>query len=79
MIKKHKPVEMVFLLYLWIALGISEKECFGMDTKIYTHTKMFKNLFETTINKDSTVESCAELVVRIYPEMEKLLKQNVIF
>ena len=76
MIKNHKPVEMVFLLYLWIALGISEEERFGMDTKTYTHAKMFKNLFETTITKDSTVESCAELVVRIYPEMERLLNQT---
>jgi len=76
MIKNHKPVEIVFLLYLWIALGISEKEHFGMDTKIYSHTKNLKNLFETTINEDSTVESCAELVVRIYPEMERLLNQT---
>ena len=78
MIKNHKPVDMVFLLYLWIALGISEKEHFGMGTKIYTYTnaKNLKNLFETTINEDSTVESCAELVVRIYPEMERLLNQT---
>jgi len=76
LIKNHKPVDIVFLLYLWIALGISEKEHFGMDTKIYAHTKNLKNLFETTINEDSTVESCAELVVRIYPEMERLLNRT---
>jgi nitric oxide reductase NorD protein len=76
MIKNHKPVEIVFLLYLWIALGMSEEERFGMNTKTYTHTKKFKHLFETTITKDSTVESCAELVVRIYPEMERLLKRT---
>ena len=79
MIKKHKPVEMVFLLYLWIALGISEKERFGIDTRIYAYTKMFKNLFETTITKDSTVESCAELVIKIYPEVEKLLNRTLYF
>ena len=77
MIKNHKPVEMVFLLYLWIALGIPEEERFGMDTKTHTHTKMFKNLFETTITKDSTVESCAELVVKIYPKMEKFLSRTL--
>ncbi len=76
MIKKHKPVEMVFLLYLWIALGISEEERFGTDNKIYAHIKKFKNLFSTTITENSTVESCAELVVKIYPEMEKLLNRG---
>jgi nitric oxide reductase NorD protein len=79
MIKNHKPVEILFLLYLWIALGMSEEECFGMDTKTYTYTKTFKHLFETTITKDSTVESCAELVVRIYPEMEKFLNRTSYF
>ena len=77
MIKKHKPVEMVFLLYLWIALGISEEERFGTNNKIYAHIKKFKNLFATTITKDSTVEFCAELVVKIYPEMEKLLNRTL--
>jgi nitric oxide reductase NorD protein len=77
MIKNHKPVEMVFLLYLWIALGIPEEEHFGMDTKTYTQAKIFKNLFETTIAEDSTVESCAELVVKTYPEMEKILSRTL--
>jgi hypothetical protein len=79
MIKNHKPVEMVFLLYLWIALGMSEEERFGMDTETYTHAKEFKNLFETIITKESTVESCAELVVRIYPKMERFLNQTSYF
>jgi hypothetical protein len=76
MIKNHKPVEMVFLLYLWIALDIPKKEHLGMDTIIYSHTSNLKNLFEETINENSTVESCAELVVRIYPEMERLLNRT---
>jgi nitric oxide reductase NorD protein len=76
MIKGLPPVDMVFLLYLWIALGISEEERFGADIKTYTHTKKFKDLFETTITENSTVESCAELVVRIYPEMEKFLDRT---
>ena len=76
MIKNHKPVDMVFLLYLWIALGISEKEHSDLDAKIYNYTKQLKGSFETGINENSTVESCAELVVRIYPEMERLLNQT---
>jgi nitric oxide reductase NorD protein len=76
MIKNHKSIEIVFLLYLWIALGMSEKERFGADTKTYTHTKKIKDLFETSITENSTVESCAELVVRIYPEMEKFLNRT---
>lgn len=76
MIKNHKPCEIVFLLYLWIALGMSEKERFGMDTETYIHTIKFKDLFETMISKDSKVESCGELVVRMYPEMEKFLNRT---
>ena len=76
MIKTHKSVDIVFLLYLWIALGMSEEERSGTGTKIYTHTKEFKHLFETAITDDSTVESCAELVVRIYPKMEEFLNQT---
>jgi len=77
MIKNHKPVEIIFLLYLWIAIGISEKERFGIDNKIYDYAKKFKNMFETTIKDDSTVESCAELVVKIYPEVEKFLNRTL--
>jgi hypothetical protein len=76
MIKDDKPVGIVFLLYLWIALGISEDEHFGMENKIYDHAKKFKDLFEKIIKDDHAVESCAELVVRIYPEMEKLLNRT---
>ncbi len=76
MIRTHTPFEMVFLLYLWIALGMSGKEHFGTDTKTCIHTKEFKNLFETTITEDATVESCAELVFGIYPEIEKFLNQT---
>jgi hypothetical protein len=76
MIKNHKPFEIVFLLYLWIALGMSEEDRFGMNPEIYTHAKKFIHLFETTITKDDMVESCAELVFRIYPEMEKILTRT---
>ncbi len=75
-IKQNKSNEAVFLLYLWIALGIPAKENFGISRQIGKHTKMFADLFDNKIKEDQTVEVCAELVVRTYPDMEKLLKQT---
>jgi hypothetical protein len=73
MIKQHKSNEAIFLLYLWIALGIPSEENFGMSRQIKKHAKMFADLFDNMIKEDQTVEVCAELVARTYPGMDKFL------
>ena len=75
-IKQDESNEAVFLLYLWIALGIPAEENFGISRQIGKRAKMFADLFDNKIKEDQTVEVCAELVVRTYPDMEKLLKQT---
>ncbi|MES0446783.1 MAG: VWA domain-containing protein, partial [Desulfobacterales bacterium] len=75
-IKQDKSNEAVFLLYLWIALGIPAEENFGISRQIEKHAKMFADLFDNKIKKDQTVEVCAELVARTYPGMEKFLRRT---
>ena len=71
-----RPVGSVFLLYLWIALGISDEKNFETSNHIRENMKIFVGRFEKKIEKDQTVEACAELVNEAYQDIVALLKQS---
>ncbi len=74
--QEDKKVDVVFILYLWIALGISVKENFGIGTKIQKHMRKIADLFQKKIKTDHRVEACGELVARTYPVVKELLEQT---
>ncbi len=75
-LQEGKTVDVVFLLYLWIALGISVEGNFGNDTEIQTHMSVIADLFQEKIREDHSVETCGELVVRTYPIVKGLFEQT---
>ncbi len=73
---ENKPVEAVFLLYVWIVLGSLTAKSIGFDRKLTEPVKRFAGLFEKKIKEGQSVEACAELVVQTYSEMEKILRES---
>ena len=71
--KGGQPVDVIFLLYAEIALGISAEASFGVSDDVREQVKKFVHLFEIMMEDDQAVETCAELVLRTYSEMEFLL------
>ncbi|MBW1840940.1 MAG: VWA domain-containing protein, partial [Deltaproteobacteria bacterium] len=70
------PVEAMFMLYVWIALGAGAVNRFDFNGKIKAHVKTFADLFERHVQEDDAVEMCAELVVQTYEDMSELLTQT---
>jgi nitric oxide reductase NorD protein len=75
MIKKGKPVGSLFLIYLWIALGIPMDENWGADDSMTDEAGKLSDLFIEKIDEDPSVETCAELIARTYAEMEQHLSK----
>ncbi len=74
--KTEKQVELIFLLYAWIALGISREESFGISSEIKKHVDNFTDLFERKIQEDCTVETCARLIFNTYHDIEYLIRKT---
>ncbi|MFC1812742.1 nitric oxide reductase activation protein NorD [Thermodesulfobacteriota bacterium] len=70
------PVEVVFLLYVWIAIGPLSVGKIGFSKKTMKVAKKIVELFENAIAKDDTVETSAELVIRTYQDVSKLIKKR---
>ncbi len=75
-LKENQPVGFLFLMYLWIALGISIKENFEGTGRIKRQAKNIVDLFNRKINKDQSVETCAGLVNETYADVERQLKPH---
>jgi hypothetical protein len=75
-LKENQPVGFLFLMYLWIALGISIKENFQGTGEIKRQAKNIVDLFNRKINKDQSVETCAGLVNETYADVERQLKPH---
>jgi len=70
------PVEVVFLLYVWIAIGPVSVGKIGFSKTTVKAVKKFIELFENAIAQDDTVETCAELVMKTYQSVSKLIKER---
>ena len=73
--KQNRPLGSIFQLYMLIALGISNHKCMETNNVIARHAASLVNRFEKKIAEDPTVESCAELVAIIYPDITEMLRQ----
>ncbi len=73
---KNKPVDPVFLLYLYISLDVSTGKKFGISNRIQRHMMKIADLFEKKILEDKSVETCAEMVTLTYPDVAEMLSQT---
>ena len=75
-LKENQPVGSLFLMYLWIALGISVNENFEGTGGIKRPAENMIDLFNRKVKKDPSVEICAELVNETYPDIERRLNPH---
>jgi len=75
-LKENQPIGFLFLMYLWIALGISVKDNFQGTVEIKRPAENIVDLFNRKIKKDQSVEICAELVNETYADVERRLKPH---
>lgn len=69
------PCEIIFTLYLVIALDSSIK--YPVDKKEFDFVLDISKRFETAINADNTVETCAEFVYETYIYVKSLLQSDI--
>ncbi|MDH3344761.1 MAG: VWA domain-containing protein, partial [Desulfobacteraceae bacterium] len=74
--KENQPVGFLFLMYLWIALGISVNKNFEGTGGIKRQAENIVDLFNRKIRKDPSVEICAVLVNETYADIERRLKPH---
>ncbi len=75
--REEKTLAPIFLLYLKAALGMShDAEFFPVSNTVLHEINNIAELFETMIEANPAVETCAELVLRIYGDMENLIQKN---
>ena len=72
---KKSISEAVFLLYVWLVAGISPDELTGRKNTITPRLAGFIDLFLKKINKNNSVETSAELVVKTYKPVYDLLAE----
>ncbi|QTA90918.1 nitric oxide reductase activation protein NorD [Desulfonema magnum] len=74
--KENKPVELLFLLYGRIALGVSAEPFFDIrNILLKTQVSAITELFERKMEEDISVEACAALVFQTYHDMENLIRK----
>lgn len=71
--KEQKHWEVVFLLYLKIALHVTIDKCTDLDQKTAVFIEQMEKRFKTAMAKGHSVETCAELVTIAYPDVARLL------
>lgn len=74
--KREKQIEIIFLLYAWIGLGISKTESFGMSSHAKKHAENFADIFEKKIHEDYTVRTSGELVLKTCHDIEYLIRKT---
>ena len=74
--EENQPVGFLFLLYLWIALGISVNKNFEGTGGIKRQAENIVDLFNRKIRKDPSVEVCAVLVNETYADIERRLSPH---
>jgi len=77
MMTPHAPVEVVFLLYITIALGADVPKTFHIDKNLADRVAWVTRRFEEVMAADPAVEAGAELVLATYADVERLLRQGL--
>lgn len=75
MSKQGYLVNVVSVLYLWLALDFYVQEHLSIDKGVSNYAQKVFELFQEALAEDHTVETCAALVNATYSDAERLLKQ----
>ena len=74
--KNENPEQLLFFIFMRIALGKNPPDSFAADVKTTTLVNVISGIFDKTTKEERSIETCASLVFQTYGRVESLLNEK---